>query len=89
MLFIYNTVQDSAASFWMFRTRIPLDIAFVDSAGVIRSIQQMQPCDSPNPQLCRTYPANARFKYALEMNLGFFARQGVNIGDTLLIVEPR
>ena len=89
MLFVYSEVQDSTASFWMFRTRIPLDIAFADSVGVIRSILQMQPCDSPNPQLCRAYPANARFMYALEMNLGFFARHGINIGDTLRIAESR
>jgi uncharacterized protein len=89
MLFIYPTVQDSTAAFYMFRTRIPLDIAFADSAGVIRSIQQMQPCESPNPQLCRTYPANVRFKYALEMNLGFFANHRVNIGDTLRLAKQR
>jgi uncharacterized membrane protein (UPF0127 family) len=87
MIFVYDSVQDAASSFWMFRTRIPLDIAFADSMGVIRSIQQMQPCESPNPQLCRTYPAQTRYKYALEMNLGFFEQQGVNIGDTVRIVS--
>jgi uncharacterized protein len=88
MIFVYDSVQDAASAFYMFRTRIPLDIAFADSVGVIRSIQQMQPCESPNPQLCRTYPAQTRFKYALEMNLGFFERHDVNIGDTIRVVSP-
>jgi uncharacterized membrane protein (UPF0127 family) len=87
MIFVYDSVQDAASSFWMFRTRIPLDIAFVDSLGGIGSIQQMQPCESPNPQLCRTYPARSRYKYALEMNLGFFERHDVNVGDTVRIVS--
>lgn len=87
MIFVYDSVQDAASSFWMFRTRIPLDIAFADSQGVIGSIQQMQPCESPNPQLCRTYPAQTRYKYALEMNLGFFERHDVKPGDTVRIVS--
>ena len=83
MIFVYDSLQDAAASFWMYRTRIPLDIAFADSGGVIRAINQMEPCESPTPQLCRTYPANVPFLYALEMNHGFFASRGVGVGDTL------
>lgn len=33
MLFVYAATQPDSAGFWMFRTRLPLDIAFVDSAG--------------------------------------------------------
>jgi hypothetical protein len=31
MLFMYDSTQSADARFWMFRTRIPLDIAFIDS----------------------------------------------------------
>jgi len=85
MWFVYPEVQDSTASFWMYRTRIPLDIAFVDSTGTIVSIRSMQPCDSPYPQSCPTYAAGARFQAALEMNQGFFASHQVGIGDRIVV----
>jgi uncharacterized protein len=80
MIFRYETVQDSSAGFWMFRTRIPLDIAFIDSAGKIVSIRTMVPCESPNGQLCPTYSPGARYLNALEVNAGWFARNGVTPG---------
>ena len=41
MLFVYPTDQPATSGFWMFRTRIPLEIAFVDSTGTVRAIKQM------------------------------------------------
>ncbi len=83
MLFVYDEVQDSTASFWMYRTRIPLDIAFVDTAGRIVAIRTMQPCESPYAQRCPVYPAGAPFSSALEMNQGYFQRHGVQLGDII------
>src|SRR5581483_4258743 len=59
MLFLYATTQPDTDAFWMFRTRIPLDIAFFDSTGTIRSVQTMQPCPSTLAQGCPGYPARA------------------------------
>jgi len=80
MIFRYPTVQDTSAGFWMFRTRIPLDIAFIDSVGRIVSIRNMVPCESPNGQVCPTYSPGARYQNALEVNAGWFARNGVTTG---------
>jgi uncharacterized protein len=80
MIFRYEQMQDSAAGFWMFRTRIPLDIAFIDSVGRIVSIRNMVPCQSPNGQLCPTYSPGARYQKALEVNAGWLARNGVTVG---------
>jgi len=85
MLFVYDTVQDAESAFWMYRTRIPLDIAFADSTGTIVAIRSMAPCESPYPQSCPTYPAGARFQEALEMNRGWFARNGVEVGDRIRV----
>jgi len=68
MLFLYTATQPPTAAFWMFRTRIPLDIAYIDSAGVIRSIVAMQPCESQLAQGCPTYPPGAPYRAALEVN---------------------
>src|SRR5207253_6626525 len=57
MLFVYDSVQEATSAFWMFRTRIPLDIVFIDSVGKIASLKSMVPCESPNPEVCPTYPA--------------------------------
>jgi uncharacterized protein len=85
MLFVYDTLQPPEGSFWMFNTRIPLDIAFLDADGVIVSIRQMEPCASPYPQWCPSYEAGAAFQYALEMNLGWFQRQGAGVGDRIVL----
>lgn len=85
MLFVYDSTQPSDAGFWMYRTRIPLDIAFMDSAGVIRAILTMLPCETTIQQGCATYPPNVPYRYALEVNSGFFQTRGVAVGDTLLL----
>jgi uncharacterized membrane protein (UPF0127 family) len=87
MLFRYEQPQPPDAAFWMFRTRIPLDIAFVDSTGTIRAIRSMDPCGSPYPEWCPTYPAGVPFQTALEVNRGSFARHGIQVGDRLLLPE--
>jgi len=87
MLFFYSTTQPDTSAFWMFRTRIPLDIAFADSAGIIRSIQTMQPCQSTLAQGCPVYPARAPFRVALEVNAGYFGRHNVRVGDRLFLQD--
>ena len=87
MLFIYATTQPATGAFWMFRTRIALDIAFIDSAGTIRTIQTMQPCPSPFAQACPEYSAGAPYRTALEVNAGFFARHGIRPGDRVLLAD--
>jgi uncharacterized membrane protein (UPF0127 family) len=83
MLFVYDRNQPGTAGFWMYRTRIPLDIAFLDSAGVIRSIRAMTPCTTDIVDGCPTYAPDVPYRFALEMNAGFFTRHRLAPGDTL------
>ena len=85
MLFVYDDVQPADAGFWMYRTRIPLDIAFADSAGTIVSIRAMEPCAARLAAGCPTYAPGAEYRYALEVNAGFFARHRVQQGSRLLV----
>jgi uncharacterized protein len=87
MLFLYDSTQAPTTGFWMHRTRIPLDIAFIDSAGTIRSIQQMAPCASDIGGVCPTYPANAPYRFALEVNAGYFATHDIRVGDRVVLAD--
>ncbi|MGM0767613.1 MAG: DUF192 domain-containing protein [Pseudomonadota bacterium] len=83
MLFIYDRPRDPDHGFWMYRTLIPLDIAFLDEDGIIGSIRQMAPCPSNRGSECPSYPAGVSFTLALEMNQGYFEAHGIDVGDRL------
>lgn len=87
MLFLYSAVQPDSSAYWMYRTRIPLDIAFIDSVGVIRTILTMQPCPTIIAQGCPTYPARARFLAALEVNAGYFAAHRIVVGNRVVLSD--
>jgi uncharacterized protein len=87
MLFTYPAPQDPQSGFWMYRTLIPLDIAFLDEAWEIVAILPMEPCTNPNPRLCPVYSPGVPYNAALEANRGFFGRWGVDVGDRVRRVE--
>lgn len=89
MLFVYESDQPSDAGFWMFRTRIPLDIAFADSAGRIVAIRTMAPCEARLAAGCPGYEPGHAYRSALEVNAGFFARHGVTAGNARMWSVPR
>ena len=80
MLFVYDEDQPAEAGFWMYRTRIPLDIAYADATGRIVAIKQMEPCTATLSQGCPSYPPGHAYRHALEMNVGFFARHRIQPG---------
>ncbi|GAA3906424.1 hypothetical protein GCM10022228_15790 [Halomonas cibimaris] len=81
MLFVYGQTQPGSSGFWMYRTLIALDIAFIDGDGRIVSLQTMPPCASANAPQCPVYAPGAPYQAALEVNAGYFARHGMTIGD--------
>lgn len=83
MLFLYDREQSGSNAYWMYRTWIPLDIAFIDSDGIIRSLKTMSPCRSASSRDCPVYPAGASFRAALETNAGYFKERGLAVGDRL------
>ena len=85
MIFLYDTVQtDTTQGFWMFRTRMPLDIAFMDTTGAIVSILEMEPCQSDMyATSCPTYAPKVPYQNALEVNRGWFTQHGIAEGAVL------
>lgn len=79
MVFVFT--EEERHCMWMKNTLIPLSVAFLDKQGRILNIEDMQPQTDNNH--CAAGPA----RYALEMNLGWFASKGIKPGDSLRGVD--
>jgi uncharacterized membrane protein (UPF0127 family) len=73
MLFIFE--KPDTASFWMRNTKIPLSIAYIDSAGNILEIKSLRPLDETP-----VASTSSEVAFALEVNEGWFMRNGVSMG---------
>ena len=76
MLFVFREPQ--AMNFWMRDTLVPLSIAYINAAGVIREIHDLQPLDET--------PARSAFRdllYALEVPQGWFHKNKILPGDRI------
>ncbi|MDL2321275.1 DUF192 domain-containing protein [Desulfosarcina sp. OttesenSCG-928-B08] len=69
MLFVFE--KDQILSFWMKDTQIPLSIAFIAADGRILEIRDMEP--ESRELILSSAPA----RYALEMNQGWFEKNGI------------
>ena len=78
MLFVFEDIGEKF--FHMKDTMIPLDVAFINEEGIVKSIKQLEPLN--------TVPvsSDADVLYALEVNRGWFAENKVEVGDKIL--EP-
>ncbi len=81
MLFIFPTPQQQ--SFWMKNMRIPLDIVFITADKHVLEIYASVPPCTGDP--CTLYTSSAPIQYALEVNSGFCARNGIVSGDPVVI----
>ncbi|HTC13847.1 MAG TPA: DUF192 domain-containing protein [Chthoniobacterales bacterium] len=82
MLFIFE--QPRKATFWMRNTKIPLSIAYIDSAGKILEIKSMNPLDET------IVPSSSdQIAYALEANQGWFAQHGISTGAIVYGIPRR
>ena len=87
MLFVWFTDQPANAGFWMYRTHIPLDIAFADASGRVVALRQMVPCEAQLIAGCPSYEPGHPYRFALEVNAGVLSRRKVGIGSRLLISD--
>ena len=79
MVFVFE--ENALHCMWMKNTLVPLSVAFIDEAGAILNIADMQPKSEQSH--CAAKPA----RYALEMNKGWFAQRGVKPGAKLRGLE--
>ena len=82
MIFAFD--HEQALNFWMRNTIIPLDIAYLNSDGVVVATYTMAPLDERPGQ----YPSGSPAKYAIEVNAGVWDRIGLRPGDAIKIPSP-
>ncbi|KKM61697.1 hypothetical protein LCGC14_1529160, partial [marine sediment metagenome] len=79
MLFVF--LGDTQAAFWMKDTLIPLSIAFIAADGTILDVQDMEPLSEDAHRPPEPY------RYALEVNQGWFREHGLGRGDRVEIPD--
>ena len=73
MIFVFE--EPKKAFFWMKNTSIPLDVAFLDSEGVILEILPLVPFEET-----RVPSKSDQVAYAIETNRDWFASRGLKPG---------
>ena len=79
MLFVFP--QAARHCMWMRNTFLPLSVAFLDDEGRILNIEDMQ------PQTENNHCAAREARFALEMNIGWFAGKGLKAGARIGGIE--
>jgi hypothetical protein len=76
MLFVMD--RSAPVGFWMKNTEVPLTIAYIDAAGLIKELHDLQPrVEKPVPS---RFPNIA---YALEMPQGWFSKNNIWPGERI------
>lgn len=82
MVFVFDA--DTAASFWMKDTLLPLSIAWVDSAGGVVNTANMDPCPAGATN-CPQFPPGRPYRMAIEMAQGRLQDWGIGPGATVTL----
>ena len=76
MLFVFE--KGTSQRFWMKNTRIPLDIGYLSSSGVLLEIHKAKPFDTSG------VPSRSNdIKFVLELNADAYVELGISIGSRI------
>lgn len=78
MIFVFT--DELPRNFWMKNTLIDLSIGYFDKNRKLKVIIDMPPCETIRKE-CPSYPSIHAAQYALEMNKGWFEKNGIKVGD--------
>lgn len=67
---LFSTAEPSDGAFYMYRTLLPLTIAWWDGEGAFVSRADMAPCESEDPAGCERYPPAGPYRFAVEVVQG-------------------
>jgi uncharacterized membrane protein (UPF0127 family) len=86
MVFVFD--RREFVTFYMYRTLIPLSIAFIDGDRVV-GVREMEPCPEEDPRNCPTVVSPSPVTRAVEAPGGFFTTAGVDVGDRVTITTAQ
>jgi uncharacterized membrane protein (UPF0127 family) len=81
MVFVFD--GEAERSFWMQNTFVALDVAFIDSNFRVVDIQQME------PESTEIHDGARPAMFALEVRQGWFAENGITVGDRCEMIFSR
>lgn len=82
MVFKYSRRQ--VHGFWMKNTKIPLSIAFFNEDGKIVTLHKLM---VPGDENSQHYSSGEAVQYALEVNAGWFEKNGIDVGDVIVLPQ--
>ncbi len=82
MLFVHP--REGSWKYWMFNTKIPLDIIWISRNHQVTEISaNTPPCPSATAADCPNYGGHEPSVFVLEVNAGQAAKNGLKVGDML------
>lgn len=81
VIFIFN--NDNIQPFWMKDTLIPLDMIWINSQGIVVSLQTAQPEPNTPFTKLKIYKNDKPAKYVIEINANDAQKLNLNIGDKI------
>lgn len=84
---VFRFDAPSTGGFFMFRTVVPLSIAFIGADGGLVSATDMAPCTEQEASACPSFPPAGPYLHAVEVPQGALARLGIVPGATVAFGE--
>ena len=82
MLFVHS--EENIFHYWMYQTKIPLDIIWMDhDRRIVEMSLDTPPCKSTSAKECPNFGGNYKSKLVLEVNAGVAKKNGLKVGDSL------
>lgn len=84
---VFRHPADATGAYYMYRTLVPLSIAWFDGAGAFVSSADMTPCPSDDPAVCPRYRAAGPYRFAVEVLRGDLTGLGIGPGAQLTVLD--
>lgn len=80
---VFRFDAPTRTAFYMYQTRIPLTVVFVDQGGFVLEAIEMDPCAEADAKKCTIYAPKQPYSQAIEVAAGKSASLGLEIGSTV------